>query len=219
MPRVPPRYPVALFDLDGTVADTLPLIYEAFDAAFAPVVGRRHTDHEIRAMFGPPDHEIIRQRVPEPEAADAFNRYLDVYQRRHAELVTLFDGVGDVIRRAGEAGVRLGIITGKSRRTAIITLRELGVLDRFPVLYGGGDVERPKPDPQALVAALADLGRTPGEPAVMVGDSAMDIAAGKAAGLDTIAVRWGSPDAEEVDALSPDYVVSTADELRAALGV
>jgi pyrophosphatase PpaX len=93
------------------------------------------------------------------------------------------------------------------------------VLELFPVLYGGDDVERPKPDPQALVAALADLERRPAEPAVMIGDSAMDIAAGKAAGLDTIAVRWGSPDVEEVDALSPDYVVSTAAELRAALGV
>ena len=133
---MPPRYPVALFDLDGTVADTLPLIYEAFDAAFAPIVGHRHTDREIRDMFGPPDHEIIRQRVPEPQAADAFNRYLDVYQRRHTELVSLFEGMDEVIRRADGAGVRLGIITGKSRQTAIITLRELGVLDLFPILYG-----------------------------------------------------------------------------------
>lgn len=216
---MPPRYPVALFDLDGTVADTLPLIYEAFDAAFAPIVGRRHTEREIRDMFGPPDHEIIRQRVPEPQAADAFNRYLDVYQRRHTELVSLFDGMDEVIRSADAAGVRLGIITGKSRQTAIITLRELGVLDLFPVLYGGDDVERPKPDPQALAAALEDLKRSPDEPAVMIGDSAMDIAAGKAAGLYTIAVRWGSPDIDEVDALSPDYVVSTAAELREVLGV
>ncbi len=216
---MPPRFPVALFDLDGTVADTLPLIYEAFDAAFYPVLGRRHTDREIRQMFGPPDHEIIRQRVPEPDAADAFNRYLDVYQRRHLDLVTLFDGMDVVIRRASAAGVRLGIITGKSRQTAIITLRELGVLDAFPVLYGGDDIERPKPDPQALVAALADLARTPDEPAVMIGDSAMDIAAGKAAGLSTIAVRWGSPDIEEVDVLEPDYTVSTAAELCEALGV
>jgi len=64
-----------------------------------------------------------------------------------------------------------------------------------------------------------DLRRTPGEAAVMIGDSAMDIAAGKAAGLATIAVRWGSPDVEEVDALSPDYVVSTSAELCEALGV
>ena len=216
---MPPRFPIALFDLDGTVADTLPLIYEAFDAAFAPILGRRHSDREIRDMFGPPDHEIIRMRVPETEAADAFNRYLDVYQRRHPELVTLFVGMDDVIRRAAAAGVRMGIITGKSRQTAIITLRELGVLDAFPVLYGGDDVERPKPDPQALVAALDDLQRTAAQSAVMIGDSAMDIAAGKAAGLATIAVRWGSPDIDEVDALSPDFVVSTSDQLCEALGI
>jgi phosphoglycolate phosphatase-like HAD superfamily hydrolase len=113
---VPARYPVALFDLDGTVADTLPLIYEAFDAAFAPIVGRRHTDREIRDMFGPPDHEIIRARVPEPEVADAFNRYLDVYQRRHAELVSLFDGMDEVIRRASAAGVGWGSSRARAGR-------------------------------------------------------------------------------------------------------
>ena len=127
--------------------------------------------------------------------------------------------MGDVIRRAGAAGVRLGVIAGKSRQTAIITLEELGVLDAFPVLYGGDDVDRPKPDPPALVLALAALHRRADEPAVMVGDSAMDIAAGKAAGLRTIAVRWGSPDVEEVDALGPDYGVSAAAELGEALGV
>lgn len=216
---MPPRFPVALFDLDGTIADTLPLIYEAFDAAFAPVLGRRHSDREIRDMFGPPDHEIIRQRVPEADAVPAFDRYLEVYRRRHPELVTLFPGMGEVVRRAGAAGVRIGVVSGKSRRTAVITLEELGVLDAFPVLYGGDDVDRPKPDPQALVLALADLHRRADEPAVMIGDSAMDIAAGKAAGLGTIAVRWGSPDVEEVDALAPDYVVSSSSELCEALGV
>src|SRR5688572_15756775 len=52
----------ALFDLDGTVADTLPLIYEAFDAAFIPALGSGFSPDEIRAMFGPPDHQIIRSR-------------------------------------------------------------------------------------------------------------------------------------------------------------
>ena len=216
---MPRHYDIALFDLDGTIADTLPLIYEAFDAAFRPVLGNRFTDLEIRQMFGPPDHEIIRRRVPLEEADAAFRRYLEVYSREHERLVRLFDGIEDVIHRAAAAGIRLAIITGKSRETAIITLQALGVMDAFAVLYGGDDVERPKPDPQALHAALRDLKHEPHECVVMIGDSAMDIMAGKAAGVATIAVRWGSPDYEEVDALAPDAVVESPSELAKALGV
>jgi phosphoglycolate phosphatase/pyrophosphatase PpaX len=216
---MPRRFDVVLFDLDGTIADTLPLIYQAFDAAVRPVLGRSFSDLEIRQMFGPPDHEIIRRLVPAGVAEEAFARFLDVYTREHGRLVTLFEGMADVLRRAKTAGMRVGIITGKSRQTALITLGALGVMESFDVLYGGDDIERPKPDPQALLAALVDLKHQPGERVAMVGDSAADILAGRAAGAETIAVRWGSPDYDEVDALGPDVVVTTSAELTEALGV
>ncbi|MER3436921.1 MAG: HAD family hydrolase, partial [Chloroflexota bacterium] len=80
------RFHTVLFDLDGTIADTLPLIYEAFDAALTPVLGRRLGDAEVRALFGPPDNAIIRSLVGDEAGEAAIARYLAVYEREHRRL-------------------------------------------------------------------------------------------------------------------------------------
>ena len=211
------RFDIALFDLDGTIADTLPLIYEAFDAAFVPALGSGFTPAEIRSMFGPPDHEIIRRRVSADAAAAAIERYNRHYEERHDALVTAFPGMADLIRRCADAGMRLGVITGKSRLTALVSLDRLKLRSAFGAIYAGDDVERQKPDPQALLLALADLGVSNGERAVMIGDAAADVIAGKAAGLATIGVRWGSPEVHETEAAQPDQLVSSVAELETLL--
>ena len=215
----PLRYTFALFDLDGTIADTLPLIYLAFNDAVRPILHRELMDREIRGMFGPPDTAILRSIVPEDRADEAILRYMERYRRDHGDYVTLYDGIRQIFEDAASQGMKLAVVTGKSRVTALFTLEQLGVLDRFEVIYGGDDVERQKPNPQALIAATADLGATPAESGVMIGDSAADILAGKAAGLSTIGVLWGSPDHEELEHAKPDVICATMDELRLALGL
>ena len=210
-------FDIALFDLDGTVADTLPLIYEAFDAAFIPALGTGFPASEIRAMFGPPDHEIIRRRVAATEADAAIKRYNQHYEDRHDDLVSAFPGFAGLVRTCVGAGMRLGVITGKSRLTALITLDRLGLTGDFGAIYAGDDVKRQKPDPEALILALQDLGATESDRAVMIGDAAADIIAGKRIGITTIAVTWGNPDHHELDEAEPDYTVSTVSELEALL--
>jgi HAD superfamily hydrolase (TIGR01509 family) len=210
-------FDIALFDLDGTLADTLPLIYEAFDAAFIPAIGKSFPPHEIRAMFGPPDTQIIRARVPELAADSAIERYMRHYTDRYDALVSVFPGMAALIRACQDAGMRMGVITGKSRETALITLDRLDLTDAFGVIYAGDDVERQKPDPAALVLALQDLGATDADRAVMIGDAAADVIAGKAIGITTIGVTWGNPDHQELDESRPDYSVSTVAELAGLL--
>jgi pyrophosphatase PpaX len=214
-----PRFATVVFDLDGTIADTLPLIYEAFNAALAPHAGRRLSETEIRALFGPPDNWSIRDYVGAPDFDAAYTRYLDVYEREHGRLAGIFPGMADLIRACAEAGLRLGVVTGKSRRTALLTLGLVGVRDRFGAVYAGDDVTRQKPDPEAIVAILRDLGHPAGAPAAMVGDAAADVLAGRAAGLTTIAVTWGSPDHADLLAAAPDLVCGTVEELAGALGI
>ena len=214
-----PRYATAIFDLDGTIADTLPLIYEAFDAAIRPELGRRLSDKEVRALFGPPDNYILRDLFPVDGGAAAFARFLEVYEREHDRLVSAFPGLDEVARRARAAGMKLGVVTGKSRRTALLTLERTGLLPSFGAVYAGDDVEKQKPDPEAVVKILADLGHEPGSRAVFIGDSAMDTIAGRAAGLATIAVTWGSPDHDELFAAKPDVIVNSSDELLEALAL
>jgi HAD superfamily hydrolase (TIGR01549 family) len=210
-------FDIALFDLDGTIADTLPLIYEAFDAAFIPALGTGFPPDEIRAMFGPPDHEIIRRRVRESDADAAIERFNRYYEVRHDDLVSAFPGFADLIQSCVAVGMRLGVITGKSRLTALITLDRLGLTNAFGAIYAGDDVERQKPDPEALILALRDLGAAESDRAVMIGDAAADVVAGKAIRIATIGVTWGNPDHHELDESEPDYVVSTVAELEALL--
>ncbi|HEY8447544.1 MAG TPA: HAD-IA family hydrolase [Thermomicrobiales bacterium] len=214
-----PRFRTVIFDLDGTIADTLPLIYEAFDAALRPVLGKRLSDAEIRSLFGPPDHAIIRSLVAEGEAEAAIARYLEVYEREHERLVGRFPGMAELLQACRASGIALGVVTGKSRQTALLTLDNLGVRDMFGAIYAGDDVSRQKPDPEAVLLALADLGHPPGAPGAFVGDSAADVVAGRAAGLTTIAVTWGSPDHDALWESRPDIVCRTVPELAEALGV
>jgi pyrophosphatase PpaX len=208
-----------VFDLDGTLGDTLPLIYRAFNAALEPEYGRTLGEAEIRQLFGPPDNLILRRLIPGPAGDAAVRRYLDVYLRDHAELARAFDGIKDLVLRAKTAGYRIGVVTGKSRETALYSLEAFGLLDAFSTIYGGDDVERQKPDPEAVVKILHDLGHQPGDLGFFVGDSAADVIAGRAAGLRTIGVTWGSPDHDELFASNPDIVVNTMSELAAALSL
>jgi phosphoglycolate phosphatase/pyrophosphatase PpaX len=213
------RYDAAIFDLDGTIADTLPLIYVAFNAALEPVLGRTLEPSEIRAMFGPPDHEILRKVVPPEGAESAIARYLQSYERDHTQLVTVFEGLAALLEDAHQQGIRLGVVTGKSRVTALFTLEQLGIAQCFDAIYAGDDVARHKPDPEAIEAALDKMGVADRERAVMIGDSAADMLAGRAAGIATIGVLWGSPDHQELAAAEPDRLCGNVAELRAALGL
>jgi pyrophosphatase PpaX len=214
-----PRYSTLIFDLDGTLADTLPLIYESFNDAFVPITGKPLSPEEIRGLFGPPDNYVIRN-VLEPEHHDeAIGRYVATYERRHRDLVDLFDGIADLLADAHASGIKLAVVTGKSRNTALMTLDILGVLDRFDVIYAGDDVERQKPDPMALIQALEDLAHDDPAHAAMIGDSAADVIAGKAAGVATIGVLWGVPDHADLLATEPDTVCETVADLRAAVGL
>lgn len=209
----------AVFDLDGTLGNTLPLIYRAFNAALGPEYGRALSDAEIRKLFGPPDNYILSRLLPGEPGRAAFERYREVYLRDHAELAHAFAGIQDVVARLKAAGARVGVVTGKSRETALFSLEEFGLLDSIEVVYAGDDVERQKPDPEAVIKILRDLDHNPGDTGAFIGDSAADVIAGRAAGLRTIAVSWGSPDQDELRASKPDVIVDTMGELAAALGV
>jgi HAD superfamily hydrolase (TIGR01509 family) len=214
-----PVFDIAIFDFDGTVADTLPLIYGAFDAALAEPLGRRLGDREIRALFGPPDQDILRTVLPADRVTAAHERYLAYYEREHGRLVTIFNGMHNLLQRCRAAGMSLGLVTGKSRRTALLSLEKLEIADLFDVIVAGDDVTLPKPHAEGALAALAALGHEPGQRGVFIGDSAADVVAGRDAGLTTIAVRWGDPDFDELLAAKPDVLCQTVGELASALGL
>jgi phosphoglycolate phosphatase-like HAD superfamily hydrolase len=121
-----------------------------------------------------------------------------------------------VIDRAWELGWKVGVFTGKGRRSARFTLGELGLLDRIEVLISGDDVSRPKPDPEGVHRASELLG-VPVDRILLAGDAPADIRAGRAAGARTAAVLWAAFRPERLSESGADFTCLRAEELLAAV--
>ena len=211
------RFATIVFDFDGTIANTLPLIYQTFNTVLEPRIGRILPDAEIRSHFGPPDQVILGRYVDETEREIAFAEYIELYERDHNEHVYLYDGMYDLLQTCKDEGIRIGIMTGKSRVSANISLRELGIEHFINILVAGDDVVMPKPHSEGVIAAIAQLGHIEAEKGAMVGDSAADIYAGRGAGLYTIGVTWGVPEHDVLRAAKPEVICDRVAELRKIL--
>ncbi|MGH7482680.1 MAG: HAD family hydrolase, partial [Longimicrobiales bacterium] len=188
------RFEAVLFDLDGTLFDTKRLYLECYRRALAPVLGREPTDAEILALR--PRSEVrflLEHLAADPHGEDrreaCFGLFYDAYERLHADYFDgVYDGVADLIATLRARRVRVGIVSGKSRRSWAITLAHLTLGD-FDALVLDDDVAEPKPHPEGLDRALAMLGVAPAA-AAYVGDTMGDVAAAQAAGVTPIAAAW-----------------------------
>jgi pyrophosphatase PpaX len=210
------RFPVVLFDFDGTVIDSGAIIIASMRHATKTVLGRDIPDEELgRAVGG--SGLVEQMRLIDPDLVDELVAcYRAHNEPLHAELAECA-GMTDVLTRLKEEGRRLGVVTAKRRETVNLAFSYLPLEHFFDVVVGSDDTERHKPDPQPLVHAL-DLLRVDRGEAVYVGDSPFDIRAAKAAGMHSVAVTWGRiHPRERLEAERPDAVVDTSAELLAVL--
>jgi pyrophosphatase PpaX len=210
------RFPVVLFDFDGTVIDSGAIIIASMRHATKTVLGRDIPDEELgRAVGGSGLTEQMRlidlDRVDELVAC-----YRAHNEPLHSELAECA-GMTDVLTTLKEQGRRLGVVTAKRQETVRLAFSYLPLERFFDVVVGSDDTDRHKPDPQPLQHAL-DLLEAKRDDAVYVGDSPFDVRAAKAAGVHSIAVTWGGiHPRERLEAEGPDSVVDTAEALLAAL--
>lgn len=208
------RYPVVLFDLDGTVIDSGGIILASMRHAARTVLGREYSDQELLASVGGPGLEAQMAVLAE----DRVDELVRVYRAHNEPLHDTLEfcaGMGDVLATLKEQGRRLGLVTAKRRFTVELAFARLPLADLFEVVVGGDETERHKPSPEPLLLGLERLGVGPAD-AAYVGDSPFDMQAARAAGMAAIGVSWGRIHGRE--ALSDaDVVVDTAEELLAAL--
>jgi 2-phosphoglycolate phosphatase len=207
-----------IFDLDGTLADTFPLIVAAWNAAVTPHTGVTYSDADVISRFGIPDPQMIRRDLP-GELGDAADlSYHAYYVREHGRLVKAFDGIDAMLAELRRRRMPLGLMTGKGKRTARITVDALGWHDVFAAVVTGEDVREQKPDPEGALTAASTLGVVP-EQCAFVGDSPADIGAAKNAGMVAVMAGWHDVYHDEVRKLEPDIWVEKPPDLIRALAL
>jgi pyrophosphatase PpaX len=206
------RYPIVLFDLDGTLIDSGAMILSSFRHATRTVLEREIPDEELAALVGGMN---IREQM-KTLAPDRVEELVRVYRAHneplHADLQA-FPGVEDLLGELSAQGRRLGIVTAKRRRTVDLAFAVLPIERFFDVVVTSGDTERHKPHPDPVLLALERLNAN-GARAAFVGDSPFDVGAGKAADTFTVGVSWGGLHPEErlVEA-GADVVVHKPEDL------
>jgi len=202
-----------VFDLDGTVVDTVELIVESFRYATRTVLGEVLPDEVITAGVGQP-LMLQMERLSASHARELYDVYREYNHRRHDELIRGYEGVAEMLDGLRAAGRRLGIVTSKSRDTTEMAFRAVGLRERFDVVVTASDTSEHKPSPAPLLLCLGRLGAT-AERSLYVGDSPFDIVAGAAAGMATAAVAWGVFGRESLLAAAPDFWLDQPGELLA----
>ncbi len=200
-----------LFDVDGTLGDTLALCMAAFRESIGVLSGAVVSDGELKATFGPSEEHTIRVFLP-----DRYEEGVALYHERYAALHGMcpepFGGIRELLAFLRGKGVILGVVTGKGAKSAEMTFARYGLAGWF------SDVETGAPDRADKAPGIGRIlerhGLKPDE-AVYVGDAPSDISAARKAGVGMLAVAYASTaDAEELAAMKPDELFYSVEEMR-----
>ena len=211
------RFRIVLFDLDGTLIDSGPIILASMQHAVRTVLHREIPAEELGMTIGGQGIVAQMQAIDLDHADELLAVYKEHNDGLH-ETLEAFDGLVALLPGLKAEGRKLGIVTAKRHRTVGLALDRFPALaDAFDVVVGFEDTERHKPEPDPVLLAVEKLAGTPRE-AVYIGDSPFDIGAAKAAGVFAVAVGWGGihPD-ERLLAEEPDSFVRTPEELLGVL--
>ena len=208
-----PRPAAILFDLDGTLIDSIQLIVEAAEHAFRGRAGRSPTRAEWVAGIGTPLVTQLRAFASDEEDLGRLLAGYRTYQQMHHDRLTrCFDGIVGVVSELRARGHPLGVVTSKVDASARRSLEHVGLLPLMDVIVGADACVRHKPDPEPVRLALSMLGYAPHE-SVYVGDTVHDIAAGNAAGVHTVGVAWGACAREQLLGQEPRDIIDSIEEL------
>ncbi|MFC4737021.1 pyrophosphatase PpaX [Bacillus daqingensis] len=200
-----------LFDLDGTLINTIDLIVASFEHTlnqyFPGVYGRE----DIAGFIGPPLSETFTRLNPD-YADDMISVYRRFNHAHHDELVKGYDGVHETLDYLQRHAYSLAVVTTKRSDTARKGLKLMNMEQYFPVVVALDHVSKWKPDPEPLLNALGQLNRRPAQ-AVMVGDSEHDILAGKNTGTRSAGVSWSIKGRDHLQRFEPDAMLEQMTDL------
>ena len=206
-----------LFDLDGTLIDSVRLILDSYHHTLATHGLPPRSDEEWLEGVGTPlAAQFAAWREQEGMLEALIATYREYNLKHHDRMVTVYPGVVDVIAVLKREGMATGLVTSKNRSGAVrgLTLAKLESL--MDVLVCADEVNNPKPHPEPVEKAVRLLGADPSS-TVYVGDSVHDMRSGRAAGVRTAAVLWGPFGRSHLEGAQPDYWLEKPDDLLAVV--
>jgi len=186
-----------IFDLDGTLIDSRRDLVNSVNAALRSLGRHELPSDEIAAMVGDGAPTLVRRALGDTVDEALLKRglefFLSYYREHKLDYTRLYDGIPEALETLrGANGTRrvMSVLTNKPVNPSRAIVQALGIADKFVSVYGGNSFETKKPDPLGINTILAETGVRADE-AVMIGDSAVDILTGRAAGTWTCGVSYG----------------------------
>lgn len=199
-----------LFDVDGTLLDTAEFILQAFEHSLKHQgINDVKRQHLIEKM-GPTLTGMYESLAPHADQEQFVKSHRD-FQGKNLELSKPFPHVPEVLKQISEKGIKIGAVTSRSNENSILTLEMADIKDYFEIIVSFEDVTKHKPDPEGIFMALKYMDIRPVD-AMMVGDTYVDIEAGKSAGVKTVGITHGMR-GDDVKTSNPDYLISNISEL------
>jgi pyrophosphatase PpaX len=211
------RLTTFLFDLDGTLLDSVRLILDSYHHTTRVHGLPARTDAEWLAGLGTPLRVQFRDTVrPDLSMDQLIATYRDFNLTNHDQMASAYPGVVDAVRAVHARGIRFGLVTSKNQAGARRGLALMGIEELFECVVGADDVVNPKPHAEPVLTGLARLGVTAAE-TIYIGDSVHDMESGRAAGVRTAGVLWGPFTRDDLVRTAPDYWLERPEELQKLL--
>jgi pyrophosphatase PpaX len=206
-----------LFDLDGTLIDSIGLIVDAMHHAFEGFDGTVPDDSSWMQGIGTPLYKQLALYARSPEELEMLRERYRAYQFiHHDNVIKEYPGTTAVLENLHSRGIAMGIVTSKGDELARRGLELTGLARYLPVVVGADSVTKHKPEPEPVLLALERLG-VAADDALMLGDSPHDISSGNAAGVHTVGALWGPFTRAQIAVAKPTYWLSNISEFPALI--
>ncbi|WP_192982913.1 phosphoglycolate phosphatase [Pseudomonas sp. EggHat1] len=211
---------LVMFDLDGTLIDSVPDLAEAVDRMLIELGRPPAGVEKVRDWVGNGARVLVRRAlaggldhaaVGEAETEEALARFLDIYADCH-HLTALYPGVHELLEALSTAAVELAVVTNKPERFVAPLLEQVGLGGYFRWIIGGDTLAQQKPDPAALLQVMRLAGVEAAQ-SLFVGDSRNDVLAARAAAVPCVAVSYGYNHGRPIAEERPSLVVDSLAEL------